>query len=539
MLPPAALLIRLERRLPLLTGGARDAPARHQTLRATIDWSHDQITSGEQVLFRRLAVFAGGFTLEAAEGIAGDGEDVLDGITSLVEKHLLRPEDGTDGEPRFGMLETIREFAAERLQASGEADALAARHAAYFLALAERALPTFFTPAELAWFDRLDAERPNLRAALSWAAERGETEVLLRLAVALWWYWWHGASITEGSGWLERAASATAQTPAASRGTRAILLAAATRAVAWQGEVTRAAALIDESLALARDAEDATAIARAIQEMGRLAIVQADLDRAEDLVTEALRRWRELAEPVWIVDALFLLGWITSLRGDQERAEGLFVEVLVGARALGSEALEALALEALGTCANERGDRRRAATLVGESLTILRNRTDLITVANCLKNLGVVAAAGGEAEQGARLLGAAEWLRERHGYDPPPVERKRIDRAAALTRARLPEDVFATAWTAGRALPLDQAIAEALAVADASAAEPAARPGGLSPREQQVLSLIAAGHTDREIAAALAISRRTATTHLTHILDKLGLDSRTAAAAYAVRHGLA
>jgi predicted ATPase len=209
MLPPKAMLQRLTSRLKLLTGGARDLPERQRTLRATIEWSFALLDDGEQLLFARLAVFSGSRTLEAIEAICdAEGDlpvEAFDGISSLLDKSLLRQEEGPGGEPRFVMLETVHEYARERLQASGEAEEIKRLHAAYFLTLAEEAYPELRGPHQLEWLERLEAEHDNMRAALSWALERKEVEVALRMGGALCFFWSVRGYESEGRRWLEEA----------------------------------------------------------------------------------------------------------------------------------------------------------------------------------------------------------------------------------------------------------------------------------------------------------------------------------------------
>ena len=221
LFPPAALLHRLARRLPLLTAGRRDGPARHQTMRDAIAWSHDLLAEAEQTLFGRLAVFVGGFSLEAAEAITGDGEDrVLDGVAALADRHLLGPVGQNDGEPRFAMLETVREYAFERLAASGAADSARFAHAAHFLALVEHAAPHLWSHDQLVWLTRLETEHDNLRAALAWSRDQpGGAEQVARLALPLSWFWYLHGHVAEGRRWLESllAAAGALSPPARAR----------------------------------------------------------------------------------------------------------------------------------------------------------------------------------------------------------------------------------------------------------------------------------------------------------------------------------
>jgi non-specific serine/threonine protein kinase len=553
VLTPNAIATRLvdaggSGRLNLLRGEARDLPPRLRTLRNAVAWSHDLLDARSQALFRRLGVFAGGCTLEAIEAVCNaDGAlgDTLDVVAVLVDHSLLRREPAaftatTDDEPRYGILETIREFARERLAASGEADALSERHAAFFTAMAEAAEPAYGTAAESAWLRRFAAEQPNLRVALEWAAEQNAVDVILRMTVALWWSWWVSSSVTDDYAWLERAVAATTDPPPALRGLRARLLAATGRTANMLGDQARAATLCEEGLAAGHESADAKAVALAVLGLGHLAIALGDVDRAEAFGEEALARWRDLAEPGWIQESLTFLGYVASVRGEHERAAAWFGESLDHARANGAVLAESLALEALGTCARESGEPRRAAALFAESLNLARGGHDPMMTALCLKSLGAVAAVVGPAEQAARLFGAAEALRERLGVVLEPIERPRLERAVEPARERLPEAAFAAAWAAGRSLPLDQAVAEALAVAEAVAGESEARSAlpELSPREHQVLRLLADGLTDQQIADALFIGRRTVNTHVANILAKLGVGSRREAAALATERRL-
>jgi DNA-binding CsgD family transcriptional regulator len=251
-----------------------------------------------------------------------------------------------------------------------------------------------------------------------------------------------------------------------------------------------------------------------------------------------------LTDPEWsrTGDALYLLGYIAALRGNQEEAEKWFTALLEWARAIGAVPVTAAALEALGTCAREQGDQYRAARLFAESLLLVRDNGDPIVLVNALKSLGAVAAARGAAEQAARLFGATEALRERYGIELHLTERPRLARAIAPARSQLPEANFTAAWAEGRMLPVEQAIDEALTVANDVIAAPSPNPAashGLTPREREVLRLVAEGGSNREVADVLFLSERTVENHIRHILTKLRVSSRTAAAAYAIRHGLA
>jgi predicted ATPase/DNA-binding CsgD family transcriptional regulator/transcriptional regulator with XRE-family HTH domain len=543
VLPPAALLSRLERRLPLLTGGARDAPERHRTLRATITWSHDQLTAEEQTLFRRLAAFAGGFSLEAAEGIAGDGEDVFDALSSLVEKHLLRAEEDTDGEPRFGMLETIREFGLEQLDASSEAERVRERHAAWFLAFAERLRPRIDSREGKATLDRLDVEHPNLRAALTWAIERGNAAVAVRFGAALWKFWYARGHLAEGSSWLEQAFAIPGASPP---GARAEALYGAGWFAHYRGDSALAEAHGGEALVLAREAGDPLRTAMALGLLGGMVHNRGDLARARQSIEEALVHARESGNTHFVAMMAQGVAGVATDQGNHARAAELFEEALAIWRGRGDPWAVGIALFGVGTAAHAQGDVARAAASFREALVLFADHGDRGKVAESVDRLARLAAQSREPARAARLFGAAEALYEAAGFRRSPHDPAGYEHAVEEAREALGEESFAAAWAAGRGLSLEEVVAEAgaeiplPATGDGAGDEPpAAGRHGLSPRELEVLRLVAEGNTDREIAEALSISRRTATTHLTHILDKLGLDSRTAAAAYAVRHGLA
>jgi DNA-binding CsgD family transcriptional regulator len=546
VLSPEGLLARLGGRLRLLTGGERDQPARLQTMRDAIAWSHDLLSPIERTLFRRLSVFVGDFTLEAAESVAGgDDVDVVDALAVLVDQSLVRRIEQAESEPRFGMLETIREFALEQLVASGEAADLRSRHLAYYLEMAEQADRVPFSPTKEAENRLLEQELPNIRGALEWAGELPDARQLMRLVVALWWFWEGRLSIVEICGWAERAIAATAQAPPGLHGLRARLLACTAMGEILQGSTAGVESLLDEALTLARRSGDSRAVTEALIGHADLAIARGELDRAEAPLREALAGARASSEPDMGFLALWRLGYVFSLRGEVQASESMFNECLALARAGGWLVPIAVSLEALGTAARKVGDSRRAAGLFAEALTLVRDLSDFCCLASCVRSLGAVAAMVGDAMQAARLFGAEQALSERqlgYNYSTSQPERAHRDRDEALARDALPPDQFAAAWAAGRALSLDQAIAEAYSVAEAvsgdhSSSRKAA--AGLTPREVEVLRLLVEGHSDREIADTLFVSRHTAANHVGNILSKLGVPSRAAAAAWAVRHGLA
>ncbi|HEY3230832.1 MAG TPA: AAA family ATPase, partial [Roseiflexaceae bacterium] len=308
---PQALLTRLGNRLALLTGGARDLPARHQTIRATIDWSYNLLDEAEQTLFARLGVFVGGCTMEAIEAVCATdgtiGSDILESLATLVDKSLLKQHEDSAGEPRFAMLETIREYALERLALSDEAEVVRQTHAAYYLALAEAAEPELRGSQEDRWSRRWEAERDNLRATLRWYAKRDETAQLARLGGAIWWFWNIRGHWSEGRGWLEQALAHSTLLPPA---LRAKTLLGAGWLTCQLSDFAPAHELLDESLALFRELADDRGIADALIGLAIVAYDQSDYPRAEALLGESLVFCRELGDKPRITLALDMLGFI-------------------------------------------------------------------------------------------------------------------------------------------------------------------------------------------------------------------------------------
>ena len=544
VLPPGALLARLERRLPLLTGGGRDLPARQQTMRDTIAWSHGLLSLEEQALFRRLAAFVGGFELEAAQAVAGEAAtNVLDGVASLVDKSLLRMEEGLDGRPRYSILETVREFGLERLAASGEEEPIRERHAGWYLELAATEAPLVHLAGEPERLRRLSDEYGNLRAALGWFAARGDAEALARLTGALSWFWHMGGQGREGRRWLEQALAASARaSPEARLGT----LSGACNLAVQQGDHARATALGEELLAVARTHGDRAAEADARFLLSRAASQRGAGVQATAFAAAAVALCRELGDERRLPWALQRLGIEAYVAGDLSGAAALLAEALAGFRAAGNPLGMAYASGNLGMARHALGDQRQAAALHRESLTLHRDLADPWETAHVLIQAALLTAEAQDGERAARLLGAAEGLFTLTGTVPNPYERDNAGRAEAAARAWLDPDAYTSAWESGQALRFAQAIEEGLAAVAAIEAQlapgrssPGTAGGGLTPREQEVLRLLVAGRSNAEIAAALFVSRRTITTHVGRLYAKLGVASRAEAIALAHRHGLA
>ena len=476
---PRALLDRLDRGLHLLAGGARDLPERQQTLRDAIAWSYDLVDPGEQALFRSLAVFAGGCTLEAVEAVCcSDTEkeaasDVLETLASLVDNSLLVASSPEDEEPRFAMLETIREYALERLASSGELEQVQRKHARYYLALAETTQPRASGRwDELDWwskFTRIEREHDNLRAALSWAVQNLEVETGARLAIALWWFWLERGYLSDGRRWMERllaldgAGDRTGEAPRAlpSR-SKAYLLQVAGILAMVQGDYGHAVALHEESMSVYREMGHKKGVSASLRELGSVAYEQGDYERAVNLHEQSCALAREFGTTFGIAWSLRALANAVREQGDLSRARTLLEESLALSRDKEHAWGIARTLASLGSAAREAGDYARASRLYEESLEQGRRMGLNHAILPCLEGLARVAVAQGRMEQAARLCGVAAALREDMGQPLPPTRRAEHDRTMAAARAALGEDAFTTAWAKGHALPLEEAIRDTL-----------------------------------------------------------------------------
>jgi predicted ATPase/class 3 adenylate cyclase len=453
VLSPRQILERLSSRLDLLKGG-RDAHPRQQTLRATIEWSHDLLIEDEERLFARLAVFRGGCTLEAAEEIAKADLDILQ---SLVDKSLLRHTGD-----RFWMLETIQEFAAERLEESGEAAALGHRHAAHFLALAEEAYPHLIGHPK-AWLDGLEREHDNLRAALDRLEISGETQEALRLAGALSRFWYQKRHVTEGGRRLEDALRADERpTPA-----RARALNGATYMANVRGDVAAAKRWAHEALTLHRRLGDAWGTAYSTYLLGQTAKEVSDWATARDLFEESLRAFRELGDEHYTLMATDLLGLACYKLGDRERARALHEENLRGARASDNAGLEAMELGALGLYAADEGRVQDAIPLLVQSTRIWRDIGEQFDdVGQNVCSFARLVAITGKPRVAVQLLSAAASMNDEVGAAPSTYVADLNEGTIAIIHRHLDEVAFAEAWEQGQKLTLDEAVALALEEAD-------------------------------------------------------------------------
>jgi predicted ATPase/DNA-binding SARP family transcriptional activator len=456
LLPPEAMTRRLDQALDLLVGGAQDLPDRQRTLRATLEWSHGLLDDAERSLLARLSVFSGGWTLEAAEAVCGeDGLNVLDILASLVDESLVRRIRRPAGEARFTMLETIREFASELLEASGEAEALRRRHCEYVLARVEEGSAAWHAgvdPQE-SLFPILDEEHANLRVALQWAAAAGEVELEVRLVVAARWWWAVQGHLSEGRSFFDGAIGRTAK---AAKELRALTLVTGAVFPLRQGETGLSAELLQESLDLYRELGDEEGIARATAELGAVAISELDLDRAAALYEECLPLLRRQGNASRLGSSLGNLGTIAHMRADYETAVDYYREAITAHRSAGDGDGEAVNLHNLGRSELKLGHPDEGLEALRQSLVIARRLGYREVIAYCLGGFAELAMLEDDAERAATLLGASEHLFYQLGRVPDPDEAQTQARLAEFVTHALGAGRAADARAAGAALELDE-----------------------------------------------------------------------------------
>jgi predicted ATPase/DNA-binding CsgD family transcriptional regulator len=583
---------RLTDSLKLLTGGGRTTVPRHRTLKGALEWSYELLSADEKKLFGSLSVFAGGWTLEASEVVGAGGGveegEILDLLSGLVEKSLVASRGGEQGGVRYRSLEPVRQYARAKLEEGDEAEHVRRRHAVFFLTLAEEAEPELWGPDDASWLNRLELEHGNMRVALSWALQRGEPELALRLAGALGWFWRGRGYYGEGRRWVEEALEKSSTTSAT---IRAKALGVASFLAVNQGDVDRAQAaaeeglrlsteaglgsvvtadfqnllgdvagirgdyerateLLEEGLVLNRESGDGRAVAFTLANLAKVVVAQGDFKRAKELYEEGLVLSRELGGAEQLSAYLISLGYVYLLEGDLERATALNEEALELLRKRGRKDSLHVALDNLGWAALLQGDHERARSYYEEGLTICKELGDKMIASESLEGMACISASDG-GERAAKMFGAAQALCEAVGYHHTPEEAALREPYLATTRSRLGEAAWEEALAQGRAMRLEEAIEYALSEEEPSATPssttteqpsfPSApeHPAGLTPRQVEVLGLVAAGMTNAQIAKELFISLRTVETHLTSIYHKLGVTSRSAATRYALEHDLA
>ncbi len=449
---------RLDDRFHLLTNGSRTAPRRAQTLEAAMDWSFSLLSESEQAAMRRLSVFAGGFTLEAAEAIcAGHGiepADILDLLTHLVDKSLVMVDE-RGGEARFRLLETVRQFAWTRLLQSGELASARKRHRDWYLALAERAEPEFYGMQQLAWYDRLEVEHDNLREALEWSLRDAEQNEAVRLAGALYRFWHVRGYHTEGRRWLERTLAVGS---GASALAHAKALYAAGSLAHVQDDATHAMAMAQASYDIYEELGHKQGTARSAVLLGFVAMDQGNYELARTHLQQGLGLSQELEDKLGVGYALNLLGEVARCQGDYIGARSLYEQALPVWRELRDERGVAVVLDNLGRVAGYLGDYGQAETLLSEALQIRRKLGFTLGVATTLAGLAGVAAAQMRADRAARLLGAAAALLSSLGASLYRADRLEYDRTVASVHSALGEARYKATLDEGKRMTLDQAI---------------------------------------------------------------------------------
>lgn len=474
-LPPRALLTRLALRLPLLADGARDLPARHRTLRDAIAWSVALLPHRERALFRRLSVFVGGGTLDAVEAVGtlerAEGGEMLAALAALVDASLVLPpaeEDLPDDEPRYGMLETVREYASGELAASGEMEAVCASHMRFFLDLVERAGEHLVGPDEGRWLARLEAEHPNLRAALRWAIERGDAEAAVRFAAVLWRFWATHGHLGEGRQWLEAilalaGADGEGEPPRVPPLRRAMLLHVAGNLARVQGDYAAATPRYEECLAIRRVHGDEPGMGAVLHNLGIVAHEQGDTITAIRRHEEGLPLVRRAGHTYGVAFNLVSLADALLARGDVARAVACYDEALALYGELGHIWGIAQTQVGLGHARRATGDVEGAAAAFREAATLNMGIGHHQGTAESLEGIAHVAYARGEPVVAAHLFGAAAALRERINAPLPPTRREEYERAMAAVRRTLGETGFTTAWTEGSRAEPEAALAMAAA----------------------------------------------------------------------------
>lgn len=609
---PESLLQRLSDRLNVLTGGPRDLPSRQQTMRNAIQWSYDLLSTDEQVIFRRLSLFNGSFSLTAATEIVSFSEggqavernslDILDRIWSLLDKSLIirvdragrddRSERGDD-EYRFRMLETIREFGLTRLEDAGETLIIRERVLRFFTELVVSQELDMIGPNQHVVLRRLDDEIDNLRLALQAGLELGEHAHVdgVRLASGLWRYWLVRGELSEGSRWLGRLLNLGTELPPAVRalalnnlGNLALELSQYTKAHACyvqskeiydaigdqsgiadelnnlglleiiQAEFASARAFLEQSLAIRRQIDDVTALPATLSNLGDIATFEVDYQLAETYHAEALAIRRQVGSKRGIALSCHNLGMVAYLRGDFDTAERWFAEGMEYSLELDDAFSRASLLLGQGRLAVRRGQLAAGIQLLTRSLHILRQMGSRRVMAEVVDALAAAGAAAGRYEQAARLIGSTTMMRDGHAIGITARSKVELDELLFTLIAELGETRFTQHFDAGQRQTLDDAVEEILLLADDILANLTSAPpapsgmkghatvpdddSGLTPREREVLSLIVRGLSDKEIADQLYISPRTAMTHVSNILAKLGVNKRTLAVRIAVHKGL-
>ncbi|QSE89351.1 protein kinase [Rhodococcus pseudokoreensis] len=541
---PEQILERLTDRYTLLTRGSRGAPSRQQTLRLSIDWSHDLCTPREQQLWARLSVFAGSFELDAAEDVCATdlaAGDLLDAVTSLVDKSILIREDAV-AVVRFRMLETLRDYGREKSEQSGEHPELRRRHRDWYQQLVLQAEAEWISPRQREWIGRLEREQANLRGAMEYSlsecrmSDPGGDTAGLRIAASLFQFWLSRSLLSEGRHWLSRALACLPEQPTAAR---VDALYADSILAELQGEISAGVARVDEAHALAEQIADPVVHARVAHADGLLALYSGDVPRACTRLEEALEGFGDrsnLADQVWI---RLMLGLAYELQGDVPRAIACQQQVLDTTEAHGESVLRSYSLWAMAVAVFQQGEPGRADRLLKQCIRLTRLLDEPLAAAVALETQAWIAAGEGNTQRAAVLLAAAEALGRSVGSSPMLFDNllPHHEHSERQIHAALGAQAIEAAYRKGTTMNFEEAVAFALGE-HTSPASPRADHDttSLTKRERQVADLVSQGLTNKAIATQLVISLRTAQGHVENILTKLGFTSRTQIAAWVAEH---
>ena len=543
LLAPETLLTQMTNRLCVLGGGARDLPARQQTMRDTIAWSYDLLCPTDQLLFRRLAVFAGGWTLAAAAAVAGDdATGVLGGLERLVNQSVIRSH-VSDDEPRFTMLETIREFGLERLAEHGEDTQAREAHARYFLSLAQVARPHLDAVLgdQARWIARVDTDWDNMRAAIAWLLGRGDGTSVLRLLDDIKEYLFARPFEVEVQQWLETALKRAADAPPAIRGAGLRQLSSY---AARLGDHDAALSAAEEALAIAQTQDNRVALGLSQFVVAQAWLWHADWAQSAAAHAQAVAHFRQTDRINLLAMALADWGCALLWGGQLDDAVAPLDEALALYHQIDDPRRHAIALNIRAHLAIAQGEHALAVPVFAEGIALARATGDMRSALGIVAGLADVALATGQPKRAARLLGAVAAAHATTGVARIPNE-EQVGRALAAVRRTLGEAAFTAAWEIGQTMLWADAVTDALAVLEAEsdvasrhAATQLAPTFDLTRREREILGLLTQRLTNPEIAERLFISPRTAGTHVANLLSKLGVANRREAAAIAVRHGL-
>ena len=463
LLTPEAILGRLGHRLPLLTSPTRNVPERQRTLRGTIDWSYELLDEAERRLLARLSVFAGGCTFEAAETVCDpEGElgiDCLDGLASLVDKSLVKRTETPEGEPRFRMLETIREYSSERLAESGESNEIARRHARYFMELAEKAEPHLLAQDQAVWLDVCDRENDNIRGALQWCIDAGDEETGLRISAALWRFWQQRGHLREGRRWLDR------QFAMSGSGERTAIVARAHGAAGglayWDSDFSTTRRHYEEAIAIFREIEDKFGIERALFDLSFAYMVEGDLETHGRLLEESVALARELNDQEGVLNATDALGFLRILQRRPAEALPLSEEAISLAKAMGNAFHLIEATATLGQAYRLLGDLERSDHYTKQAISMHQDARNFAMTTYMVFALSTLEAERGRYVRAMRLYGAAESLLEQYATIAP-AEAIFIGDPVGTARAAIGDKAVEEAIAEGKAMDADKAIAYAL-----------------------------------------------------------------------------